>query len=1343
MKKRVFTKFMSMTLAAAIALSFAGVIHADETGEGDTWDIVIDDPDMEHRVVPDYDIDNDEMAERYIANKMSGSKSAEYRRFDFVNQLNEDEQRAFQCLNPIIAQIAAGERAGTWIGLPDEDFSMTVSTTEAGVETFEGLSQTEVLELVQNVIDKKFDTNKFINALMFANPDNMYWFDKTQGFGMNFTKVKGNDLLTVSGFTFLFIVADEYRGNSNVTVNTEYGQAVKSAAQNAGNIIKQNKDLDDYHKLFAYNNKICELTDYNRDAAGGGVSYGNPWQYIWVFDGDPNTKVVCEGYAKAFQYLCDNSVFRGDDVYAITVRGFLGGGGHQWNIVHMDDDKNYLVDVTNNDTNNTTALFMPGVAGSVSGGYSKNSLYYTYNPDTTDYFSEPQLTLSSTNYNPDKLYSLSLDYGAGGNASLLKTSAKAGELISITTNPDKGYEIDKITVNGKSVGGNQFFMPGRDVEVYVQFKKISYNITLNTGDGGTAYVPDTAYYGDLVGVWIYPSTGYELDKIKVNGKAISINSGYIFNMPAENVTVDVTFKKTVYNITVSDVTGRRVRVSSSTATYGDEILITATPNTGYEVDYIKVNGSAISGDSFFMPAGNVTIDVGFSKEDYSITVNAGDGGSATVSSSKANYQDPITVNAVPDTGYEVDQIKVNGEVISGTSFKMPAQNTKVDVTFKKIVYNIYAFTDTDGGSVDVSSATATYGEKITVTATPNTGYEVDYIKVNGNPISGNTFDMPAGNVIIEIAFKMVKYSITVIAGEGGSAGASATTANYQDLIGMMVAPQMGYRPGDIIVNGEVISGAAFYMPAADVIVEVTFEKEILSVSVNAGDGGSAKVSSDTATIGEDITVTATPDKGYEVDEIKVNDKVISGTTFKMPGWNVKVEVTFKKVLYNITLNTSEGGSAEISKTSANYGDEITLDITADDGYYLAAVKVNGDEIEGTGFEMPAGNVAVNVVFAKDQYKVTVNNTVNGTASVSSPSAEWGSEVSVNPVPANGYGIDKITYTPEGGAAVDITNAGKFTMPRAAVTVDVAFKKVFVPTPTATATPTATPKPAAPTDAPKATVKPSKPDATVTSKPAADSSVSIKLDKSSSSVVCGKTVTLKAAVKGTSSKVSWNSSNSKIASVDASGKVTAKQAGSATITATVEGKSAQCVVQVLFKDVTDTKEFWYAPTYYLVNLDVVKGYDKQTLFKPTVECTRAQMLTFMWRLAGSPAPKSTKCSFPDVKSSDYFFKPVIWAVEKGITTGYKDGTFKPQTVCSRAQTVTFLWRMAGKPNPKSTVNKFSDVKSSAYYYKATLWASEKKILAGYSDGTFKPDGLCLRRQMVTFLYKYDKFINGKG
>ena len=255
-------------------------------------------------------------------------------------------------------------------------------------------------------------------------------------------------------------------------------------------------------------------------------------------------------------------------------------------------------------------------------------------------------------------------------------------------------------------------------------------------------------------------------------------------------------------------------------------------------------------------------------------------------------------------------------------------------------------------------------------------------------------------------------------------------------------------------------------------------------------------------------------------------------------------------------------------------------------------------------------------------------------------------------------------------------------------------------------------------------------------------VSLSLDKKTASVACGKNLTLK-AITDSSAVVAWKSSNTKIATVDSKGKITAKMAGQVTITATVSGKSAKCVVTVLYKDVINSSDFWYAPTNYLTAKGIVKGYANQTEFRPSNDCTRAQMVTFLYRLQGEPKTKSNECKFDDVKSGDYFYKPVIWAVEQGITTGVSATKFEPQKVCTRAQTVTFLWRMAGKPEPGKNAKAFSDVNKKDYFYKATLWASGMKILAGYDDGTFKPQGKCLRRQMVTFLYKYDKYVNGKG
>lgn len=259
-------------------------------------------------------------------------------------------------------------------------------------------------------------------------------------------------------------------------------------------------------------------------------------------------------------------------------------------------------------------------------------------------------------------------------------------------------------------------------------------------------------------------------------------------------------------------------------------------------------------------------------------------------------------------------------------------------------------------------------------------------------------------------------------------------------------------------------------------------------------------------------------------------------------------------------------------------------------------------------------------------------------------------------------------------------------------------------------------------------------------------ISLKLNKTKLNVVAGKTCQLKATLTGTDSKITWKSSNPNIASVDKNGKISAKSAGAVTITASVKGKKATCKVTVLYKDVTDNSSFWFKPVNYLTAAGIVKGYENGTLFEPVnhQKCTRAQMVTFIWRMAGSPEPKTKTCRFTDVKKTDYFYKACLWGNEKHIVEGYKDNTFGPGIVCARRHAVTFLWRYAGKPKVAASVkNRFSDVKKGSYYYDAVLWSQDKKILVGYSDGTFRPNAVCLRRQMATFLYKYDKYINGKG
>ena len=141
----------------------------------------------------------------------------------------------------------------------------------------------------------------------------------------------------------------------------------------------------------------------------------------------------------------------------------------------------------------------------------------------------------------------------------------------------------------------------------------------------------------------------------------------------------------------------------------------------------------------------------------------------------------------------------------------------------------------------------------------------------------------------------------------------------------------------------------------------------------------------------------------------------------------------------------------------------------------------------------------------------------------------------------------------------------------------------------------------------------------------------------------------------------------------------------------------------------------------------------TTFSPEASCTRAQMVTFLWRAAGSPAPKATTTAFTDLDKSAYYYDAVLWAVEQGITTGTSATTFSPNATVTRGQTVTFLYRFAGQPAVSGS-SSFTDVNSNDYYAAAVQWAKEQGITSGTSDTTFSPTNDCTRGQIVTFLYR---------
>ena len=177
--------------------------------------------------------------------------------------------------------------------------------------------------------------------------------------------------------------------------------------------------------------------------------------------------------------------------------------------------------------------------------------------------------------------------------------------------------------------------------------------------------------------------------------------------------------------------------------------------------------------------------------------------------------------------------------------------------------------------------------------------------------------------------------------------------------------------------------------------------------------------------------------------------------------------------------------------------------------------------------------------------------------------------------------------------------------------------------------------------------------------------------------------------------------------------------------------AEIEKSIEFKDVK--KGDWYFDAVqWAVKNNITEGSGKDT-FSPDVICTRTQMVTFLWRVAGSPEPKITKCDFRDVDNSAYYYKAVLWAVEKGVTVGTSDTTFSPNENVTRGQTVAFLYREAGSPF-ETGEDVFNDVNSNDYYFKAVSWATKNGITVGTGNGKFEPDMDCNRAQIVAMLYR---------
>ena len=711
--------------------------------------------------------------------------------------------------------------------------------------------------------------------------------------------------------------------------------------------------------------------------------------------------------------------------------------------------------------------------------------------------------------------------------------------------------------------------------------------------------------------------------------------------------------------------------SLAKAAANTEITLSATPNEGYRFKEWEVisGGVTIVEDKFIMPDSEVEIKAVFEEDEpptsadpakpnisvtgtytyngseHTATVSGYDSATMNISGNTATDAGDYTVRVTSKTGRWADGStdavtaawsigKATQEAPNGLIGVAPStvdgSDGKISNVTDKMEYRM-------AGERSYAACSGTEIENL-----PAGHYFVRYAGDNNHFASSDTV------VTVGEGTPLADCTITFNAGGGSGSMDSVTVkagANY-------ILPECGFTaPADQEFKAWEIGDKEYkvgdsYTVNENTEIKALWENSVITpttytVTVTSGGNGSASADYATAAAGTEITLTATPNTGYHFKEWQVisGNVTIKDDKFTMPNDNVEVKAIFEKdappapTEFTITVKTDGNGTASASPDKAVAGTEIRLTATPNTGYHFKEWQViSGDvTIKDNKFIMPSANVEIKAIFEKNAftgggtgtgattYPITVNSK-NGDVTASHKSAAKGTTVTLTVDPDKGCVLDTLTVLDGNNKDLKLTEKnGKytFTMPDSKVTVEASFKEEFPDLPNS------------------------------------------------------------------------------------------------------------------FSDLAPS-DFCYDAVMWAVGRDITGGIGNYT-FGPNLPCTRAQAVTFLWRAAGSPEPETRAMPFTDVPVGSYYYNAVLWAIENGITEGTSDTMFSPDATCSRAQIVTFLWRAGGSPAASGN-SAFTDVASDAYYAAAVIWAEKNDITGGIGGGLFGSNNNCTRAQIVTFLYR---------
>ena len=916
-----------------------------------------------------------------------------------------------------------------------------------------------------------------------------------------------------------------------------------------------------------------------------------------------------------------------------------------------------------------------------------------------------------------------------------------GSDLTFTAAPDNGYRVQEWRVNGEvyqesgaAFIGTQLVLRGVDEEktVMVQFMPLGDKITASAGEhgritgamaGGTEQVGNiasgfTLAEGASVTFTAEPDTGYEVEQWSVNGTPVSgeTDSTYTYTAGSAGAVITVAFRPVAYTVSWTaehgTVTADGYSGSAASIRGGTQVTFTAAPHNGYVFDHWTIDGKTLTNETatlrWTVPTGQeatmaYAIEAVFTENTttYSVTYDASGGGTITAEGHEASpatvtYGQNITFTAVPaEYGY-VKEWRVDGVPVSNSSNKTSytlenvTQAHTVTVVFATAVrYDVSYAVNGVGGTLSAAAdgtelalpagrqASVAGGSRLVFAAVPSSGMMTDHWTVNGSAVTRE--NMSSLGVTMDhclsntLTIESLSRNVEVKAAFAEYRGFSIPTGGPgYEISGVKRLPADTPPATEIRAGGDVTFTVR---PAAEY-------SDFSKLTVNGydcltGSGKAAYCETVSARKNADgsYTVTLTGVTGNISADIAAHKLVIGELTVPQVLESHPDLDTEDKI--KLRLETMMIGTAE---NRAFY--DIALRYKNAEGKWVEVNEANFPT-DGVEVVLPYPNGTD----SKDTFTIVHMLTTAARAGelelVSHTKQADGLHFRVTSLSPFGVSWVKYAAPSGGGSGGSGGSGGGIFNPAYNIMVERTMNGSITVSPSSAAK-----------------------GSTVTIMVYPDRGYELEMlmvmDKKGSELDLRK----------------WGGEYSFI-----------MPAGDVTVRARfVEEAPTQS-----FADVS-TDAYYYEAVKWAAKNGITGGVGNG-LFAPDAPCTRAQIVTFLWRAAGSPEPKNAS-SFSDVPASAYYARSVAWAVENGITTGTGNGRFSPDATCTRAQSVTFLYR-ALRAKAEGTA-EFRDVPKNAYYADAVAWAAANGITTGIGGGLFGPDNDCTRAQIVTFLFRtYNK------